>query len=41
MAESPFPYSRLYIKEINAADRLRLPLENIGNLAGWLGWSAP
>jgi len=38
MAESPFPYSRLYIKEIGAEDRLRLPLETPGNQAAWLGW---
>jgi hypothetical protein len=39
MAESPFPYTRLYIKEISADDRLRLPLDDPGNQAGWLGWS--
>jgi hypothetical protein len=41
MSESPFPDSRLYIKEISAEDRLRLPLESPSNLAGWLGWSPP
>ena len=39
MAESPFPYSHLYIKEISADDRLLLPLERTGDQAGWLGWS--
>jgi Tol biopolymer transport system component len=39
MAESPFPYSRLYIKEISADDRLLLPLEKSDNQASWLGWS--
>ncbi len=40
MAESPFPYARIYIKEISASDRLRLPLAETGNLASWLGWSS-
>jgi hypothetical protein len=39
MEEFPFPYSHLYIKEISADDRLRLPFTNIGDQAGWLGWS--
>ena len=39
MEEFPFPYSHLYIKEINADDRLRLPFGNTGDQAGWLGWS--
>jgi WD40 repeat protein len=39
MAETPFPYARLYIKEISATDRLRLPLENPANFASWLGWA--
>ncbi len=38
MEEFPFPYSHLYVKEISADDRLRLPLENSGDQAGWLGW---
>jgi hypothetical protein len=40
MTESPFPYSRLFIKEISADDRLRIPLENINNQTSWLGWSS-
>lgn len=39
MAESPFPYARIYIKEITAADRLLIPLENSNNWVSWLGWS--
>jgi WD40 repeat protein len=39
MAESPFPYARLYVKEISASDRLRLLLDNPDNRAAWLGWS--
>ena len=39
MEEFPFPYSHLYIKEISADDRLRLPFGNTGDQAGWLGWS--
>jgi hypothetical protein len=41
MADSPFPFSRLYIKEISADDRLLLPLERPGDQAGWLGWFSP
>jgi len=39
MAESLFPYARLYIKEITATDRLRLPLDKPEYRASWLGWS--
>jgi hypothetical protein len=39
MEEFPFPYSHLYIKEISADDRLRLPIKATGDQAAWLGWS--
>jgi Tol biopolymer transport system component len=39
MAELPFPFARLYIKQIDANDRLGLSLEKRSNQAGWLGWS--
>ncbi len=39
MAESPFPYAHLYIKEVTAGDRLQLLLNKPENRASWLGWS--